>query len=350
MSIFAFKQKLAQGLSGVTDLNRKLCTRKDRYIFAYHRVITEQQATRDGAHSSMWISPKRLAEQIQWMRSIGEIVDYTRIVNSELPNDRPWFALTFDDGWKDNYDQAFPILKKHQVPAVIFLATHAIDTGALFWPEDISTKIRHFLNNHSFKQVQKALLDCWPGAGFDKRSYRTNTMAMVESWIDMLKFLKEVERQQQINDCYNRLGLSRTPLPGYIMSWDEAREMLRYGIKFGSHTHNHTILKGVPEDIIEYELQCSKDMISDKLQIEVDSFCYPNARYNGQEGLLLSRCGYQYGFCLNNRTLRHCTNSYYIPRFLTSETLTDIPAYFTLRLLEIPLFRPKPHNPKSEWS
>jgi peptidoglycan/xylan/chitin deacetylase (PgdA/CDA1 family) len=348
MSIFALKQTLAKGLGAVTNLDQKLLRRKDRYIFAYHRVITEQQAKSDGAHNAMWVSPKRLTQQIQWMRSIGKIVDYSSILNTELANDRPWFALTFDDGWKDNYEQAFPILKKYQVPAVIFLATSAIDTGALFWPEDISTKTRHFLNNHSVTKVQKTLIDLWPGKGFDKRAYQMDAMAMVEGWIDKLKLINEDDRRQRIYDFYNSLGLSNTPLSGYIMNWDQIREMTQYDVKFGSHTHNHTIIKDLPADIIESELQCSKKIISEKLQIEVDSFCYPNAHYNGREGVLLSNCGYLYGFCINNKTLRHCTDSYYIPRFLISERLTAITAYFNLRLLEVPFFCPKSYNPKSK--
>jgi peptidoglycan/xylan/chitin deacetylase (PgdA/CDA1 family) len=348
MSIFALKQTLAQGLGAVTNLDQKLIRRKDRYIFAYHRVITEQQAKSDGAHNAMWVSPKRLTQQIQWMRSIGEIVDYSSILNTELPNDQPWFALTFDDGWKDNYEQAFPILKKHQAPAVIFLATSAVDNGALFWPEDISTKTRHFLNNHSVTKVQRTLIDLWPGKGFDNRVYQVDAMAMVEGWIDKLKLINEDERRQRINDFYNRLGLSNSPLPGYIMNWDQAKEMIHYDIKFGSHTHNHTILKGLPDDIIESELRCSKKIISEKLQIEVDSFCYPNARYNGKEGVILSNCGYLYGFCIKSRSLRHCTDNFYIPRFLISEKLTNVPAYFILRLLEVPIFRPRVHNPKHE--
>jgi hypothetical protein len=172
-----------------------------------------------------------------------------------------------------------------------------------------------------------------------------DAMAMVEGWIDKLKLINEDERRQRIYDFYNSLGLSNTPLPGYIMNWDQTREMIQYDVKFGSHTHNHTIIKDLPDDIIESELRCSKKIISEKLQIEVDSFCYPNACYNKKEGALLARCDYRYGFCLKNRSLRHCTDNYYIPRFLISEKLTDVPAFFILRLLGVPTFRPRLHNP-----
>lgn len=350
MSIYAIKQQLANSLGVVSDLNLRIQRRKKRYIFAYHRVITEQQAKEDGAHSSMWITPQRLTKQIHWMQSIGEIVDYSRIVNFETSNEKPWFALSFDDGWKDNYQQAFPVLKALQVPAVIFLATYAVDNDAIFWPEDISTKVKHLLKNHNAPQIRKALLDCWPEAKLGKNASHMGVMTMVERWIENLKFQKEGERQQRIDYFYNRLKISKIPLPGYIMNWDEAREMQKWGIRFGSHTHNHTIVKGLPKKIIESELRSSKELISQKLQIEVDTFCYPNARYNGKEGAILARCGYRYGFCLNNRTLHDSTDNYYIPRFLTSERLTDTPSYFNLRLLEVPFFRAKPHNPKSVWA
>ena len=52
-------------------------------------------------------------------------------------------VITFDDGYKDNYLYAYPILKKHRIPATIFLATGHIDTGKLFWWDKVSYVIRH---------------------------------------------------------------------------------------------------------------------------------------------------------------------------------------------------------------
>ena len=350
MSVYALKQMIARGVGTATDLDRHIRRRKDRYVLAYHRVISEEQAELDGAHSAMWISPERLTTQIRWMRSVGEIVDYERILDAEQPNECPWFALTFDDGWKDNYQQAFPVLQKLRAPAIIFLATDAVDRDALFWPDDISVKTCKILAGHGNDQVHSVLADCWPENSKRQPGTGPAGMTMVERWIDALKFLGQEERQQRLTEYYRRLGVSSAPLSGYLMSWENARTMQKAGIRFGSHTHNHTIVKGLPAEIVEDELIRSRTLIEEHLQVKVESFCYPNARYNGREAELLARCGYRYGFCLNNRTLRHCTDPYYIPRFITSERLTDVPAYFQMRLLEVPLFRPKPHNPHSERS
>jgi peptidoglycan/xylan/chitin deacetylase (PgdA/CDA1 family) len=173
-------------------------------------------------------------------------------------------------------------------------------------------------------------------------------MTLVELWIETLKLVGDNERRQLIRDYYCRLQLSSTPLDGYIMSWDEAREMQKHGIRFGSHTHSHIILKGLLPELIETELRKSGELISEKLQIEVDSFCYPNGRYNRKEGDILSLCGYSYGFCLDNMSLQCCDDKHYIPRFLVSERNTTNQAYFKLRLLEVPFYSPKPHNPHAE--
>ncbi len=348
MSVFALKQLLARGLGATVFLDQCIRLRKDRYVLGYHRVITEQQAESDGVHSALWITPEGLESQIRWMRSVGEIVDYSRIVDIAIPNDRPLFALTFDDGWKDNYEQALPILKHYQVPALIFLATEAVSSGALFWPEDISTKTKRLLADGCEPQVHAALLEYWPEKALGNRVKKLNSMAMVELWIEALKLVSESERRQRIDDYYRRLRLSSTPLEGYIMGWYEAREMLKHGISFGSHTHHHTILKGLPSEKIESELRHSRSLIADKLQIEVDSFCFPNARYSGKEGEILARCGYRYAFRIDNISLRHCVSNFYIPRFLVNQKVWACPAYFKLALLEVPPYRSKPHNPHSE--
>jgi len=175
-------------------------------------------------------------------------------------------------------------------------------------------------------------------------------MEMVERWIEALKLANDSERQQRIGDYYRCLQLSTTPLTGFIMSWNDAKEMQSHGISFGSHTHRHTILEGLLPDQIERELRHSKALIADRMQIEVNSFCYPNGRYSGQEGNILSRCGYSYGFRLDNMSLKHCTNNYYIPRFLVSERKAANLAYLKLCLLEAPLYRSNPHKPKTEES
>jgi hypothetical protein len=152
ISIYALKQLFARGLAFVINLDLFFQVRRDRYVLCYHRILTNELAESEGVHHSLWLTPEGLASQIKWMLNIGEIVDYSRLLDTSIPNDRPLFALTFDDGWKDNFEYALPILKYYQVPALIFLATGAVDSGELFWPQDIATKTKRLLANGLVEQ------------------------------------------------------------------------------------------------------------------------------------------------------------------------------------------------------
>ena len=336
---------MARAIGSAINLDTYIQERKDRYVLGYHRILSAKQAQCEGVHHSLWITPEMLESQIRWMRCVGEIVSYSRIIDFTKSSDRPLFTLTFDDGWKDNNVHALPILRKYHVPALIFLATDAVETGALFWPQDIATKTQRVAAKGRSEQVVASLLECWPERAPGRHVKQATVTVLVEQWIEAIKLLDERERRQYIEQYFRRLNLSTTPLEGFIMSWEEAREMHAFGIDFGSHTHHHSILKGLPAELIENELKLSRSLIAENLQIEADSFCYPNGRYSGTEGAILSRCGYRFGFSLDSRSLRQCTDNFYIPRFLVSEGSAANAAYFKLGLLGAPVYRSKPHDP-----
>ena len=345
MSIFAVKQTLSRGIGRCINLDRIIKQSRHRYVMAYHRVLSPEQARADHVHAAMWVTPETMEAQIRWFRSIGDIVDYRRILDFDTPNDRPMFAVTFDDGWRDSYDFAFPILEKYRVPALIFLVTAAMESGELFWPEDVVTKTHRAAEAGFGDKLVAALFELWPANMPVSKAIQAASIA--EDWVEALKLIPETERKQRIADYYRCIGVEQTPLQGYLMSWEQVRKMRKAGITFGSHTHTHKILKGLPETEIEAELSQSKEIIADRLQTQVETFCYPNARYSGKEGALLVRYGYRYAFCIDGRVLKHPCDRFYVPRFLVSERVARNHNYFRLHLLEAPMYAGRPHKTKT---
>lgn len=341
------KNTAASGIGSVVDLDNLIRRRCDRYILSYHRVLYAEEAEKQGVHHALWITPETLAAQISWMKEIGDIVDYHTVLHTASETKEPLFAITFDDGWKDNYTNALPILKHHQVPALVFLATEAVETGAMLWTEDVAVKTQRKLADGHGSLVKAALNECRPYQNPAEMGDR-NISDCVQLWIEELKQLGDTERHKLIDRYFVLLGAGRSPLQGYMLDWDEAREMKRNNISFGSHTHRHLILEDLPLEQVKDELLRSKALIADKLQIEVDSFCYPNGRYSGNEGELLSAFGYRYGFRLDNVPLSDCTDLHYIPRILVSQRKAANEAHFKLGLLQAPLYRSKAHVPKME--
>jgi peptidoglycan/xylan/chitin deacetylase (PgdA/CDA1 family) len=296
----------------------------------------------------MWVRPETLKAQIHWMRSVGEIVDYHRLLDFEEPNDRPLFALTFDDGWRDNFEIAFPLLQRLNVPALVFLVSAAMDTGALFWPEDVVTKTHRLAGTAVERQLLSALRETWPDPVPSQREMRGSPATVAEAWVEALKLVPLAERSQRIADYYHRIGVEQAPLQGYVMTWEQARIMQSAGIVFGSHTHTHRILKGLAEADIRYEAEQSKRIISDRLQAPIDALCYPNARYNGREGRIIASCGYRYAFCIDGRSVTAKHDMFYVPRFLVSEQAAVSENYFRLYLVEAPFFAGKRHDPNDK--
>jgi peptidoglycan/xylan/chitin deacetylase (PgdA/CDA1 family) len=310
---------------------------------AYHRVIPASTADADYVHSSMWITPDTLAAQIRWMRSVGDIVDLDTLIRADVrASRRALFALTFDDGWRDNYTQAFAVLREARVPATMFLVSDAVEHGGLFWPEDVVTKTHHIAVRDGERRILDMLAELWPAS--EPRTNASSPSALAESWVEALKRVPEGERRDRIATYFRAIGAVEEPLRGYVMTWNHAREMASQGITFGSHTQTHRILEGLPEAEMERELVTSRDVISNQLQRDVTLFCYPNARYSGTEGQVLARCGYRYAFIIDSRQVRSPIDPYYIPRFLMSEHISRNRDFVRLHLLEAPLYAGRPHR------
>lgn len=92
-------------------------------VIYYHRIDDEQ-------HRSC-VAPRAFAEQMAWLRDEGFNVVPLDSLRAYLDAHRPFpertVAITFDDGFADNYTAAFPVLARHALPATIFLATDYMD-------------------------------------------------------------------------------------------------------------------------------------------------------------------------------------------------------------------------------
>jgi peptidoglycan/xylan/chitin deacetylase (PgdA/CDA1 family) len=276
------------------------------------------------------------------MQSVGDIVDLETLLNTDAPATRALFALTFDDGWLDTYSVAFPILRDARVPATVFVVSDALEHDRLFWTEDVVTKTHHVASRGGAARVLAALTNEWPAS--HPKPAVTVPGTLCEHWVEILKRVPEDERRVRVQKYLRSIGASVEPLRGYLMSWDQAREMSRDGITFGSHTHTHAILEGLDDAAMTRELTLSRAAIANALEREVDLFCYPNARYAGGEGAVLARCGYKYGFIIDSRQVRTPIDPYYVPRFLMSEAIVRNRDFVRLHLLEAPLYAGRPHR------
>ena len=282
-------KKLAYS-SGVFNLSSRM-NRKTLSILLYHGVCPHS--------NSNLLNEEKHIVNAEFEQHLNLITKYctpisleSAILGQKLPPNP--IVLTFDDGYRNNYTDAFPMLKKYNVPATIFVTTGFIDKTNYMWPDVLEYIIEH--------TRMKTLNLKWDDSEFrfdlntDEKKITTITATK-----NYLKSLTEQDRLRFIDALQEKLEIEyswRTIPPIFSpLTWDEIREMRNSGlISIGSHTVSHPILARCSYQQQHNELALSQRRITEELGGECILFAYPNgqsADYTQQTVELLDKCGYK---------------------------------------------------------
>jgi peptidoglycan/xylan/chitin deacetylase (PgdA/CDA1 family) len=190
---------------------------------------------------------------------------------------RPSVAITFDDGYLDNYNLAYPILKKYGAPATIYLTTGLIGTQERTWPD----QIEYALLTTGRDRVDLPSLE--GGRTIPIRTSKEKERACLEIG-QALKVVPNDTRKQLLKDLFRALNLNgRNPENSgerVMLNWDEVREMAQNGITMGCHSHTHPILSSMPVQEAKEEIRISKKLVEENLGQEARHFAIPNGGRN----------------------------------------------------------------------
>lgn len=256
------------GYSRLSDAYASLrtsLTKSHVAILMYHRVCPKEDNW-----SVPPLSPESFEKQMEYCCRNYEILPLEKVarcMQQRKPLPEKAVVFTLDDGYKDNYTYAYPILKKYCIPATIFLTTGHIGTGNLFWFD----KVRYILWNVLPRTLT---LDELGTCVVKTATDRTRAALTI---IKALKRLPDEEKNLVIEKLFN---ISEVSIPSglgnkLILSWDEIREMNSNGIVFGAHSVNHPVLTNLPLEQAKWEIIESKKAIEERLGQPVTAFSYP---------------------------------------------------------------------------
>ena len=240
-------------------------TRPGRFlILCYHRVSDDQHPFFPGTPVSLF---RRQMEVLRRRFTVGPLVELAeRARRGNVPNNA--VAITFDDGYRDNFTSAFPILKELGLPATIFLVTQALDENGLIWHDRVFDAF-HRTSNDELRFENETLPQ-------GSHAERERALASVLTYV---RGSTPEERERAIEVLLRALGVeSRCGGPWEKLRWDEVREMARSGIDFGAHTLDHPILKHVGLEEARRQIRGSKERIEAELRAPIGTFAYPNGR------------------------------------------------------------------------
>jgi peptidoglycan/xylan/chitin deacetylase (PgdA/CDA1 family) len=280
----AFQASKIVELSSNSRFSFRFAKRPKIAVLCYHRVGTK------GLPIYSALPPETFEAQMHYLSHRYRIISVAELCD-ELINPRltePAVVITFDDGYADLFYHAFPILKRYQIPATVFLAVHAIESNEVPWYDRIF-----------------AVLQLLPGTSLDiqlgaPRRFALGSPAdrlqVADQIMRDLRSLPDKLRRNCVSDLEHRVHLPKESLSGRMLSWEQVRTMHREGVSFGSHSLSHRVMGRLPLEEMEHELRESKEIIEKRLGTAVDTFAFPFGQPSDIGGVssdFLAACGYR---------------------------------------------------------
>lgn len=204
---------------------------------------------------------------------------------------RPNVLVTFDDGYRDYFDHAFPILQRNRIRALNFLCTRFNDEpGLIGWWDRLFLAVRRSSKAHARL----------PWADCEFTLDEPGRAALLRAAKDHIKLQPERDKEYLTQSVLDALGIDGDTLlaPRQTMSWDEVRAAAEF-TAYGGHTHNHLIISRLEGRVLEDELQTCRDRITKETGSAPDTFAYPNGReidFTDESKLMLKRYGFSTAF------------------------------------------------------
>jgi len=254
-------------------------------ILMYHRILPLQDQRAQQEEPGMMVSPETFALHISIIRERFEIMHLSQWL--ELKNKgenlpERCCAITFDDGWADNYEYAFPVLQQHNIPATIFLVSNMIGKQNDFWPGRLARVLTNIAQQHSPQWSHSSLnwiKQCKTDFTF---SSTAPTQEQLSDIINEMKAYNDDDIHQRLDDIESSLQLDIKDSKPLLLDWRQVNTMCDTGlIEVGSHTCNHIRLtQDGNKEQLQDEIINSKATIEQYTGKEVKTFCYPNGDYS----------------------------------------------------------------------
>jgi len=252
-------------------------------IFCYHRVGM------GGVPLYSQLEPEVFEAQMRFLSENYRLVSLDTL-HEELSNRRdtePAIAITFDDGYRDVYTHAFPVLQRYGIPATIFVTAGVVEKGEVAWYDKI------FLALHVAPQEKLDLtLDKPRRFLLPTPEARLRVAEEINTW---LRTVPDEQRKEFCSGVEKLIALPAEQLSNRMLTWEQIRTMHQGGVSFGAHTLSHPSVSRLSPAALDEELRGSKAIIEERLGAPVSHFAYPFGKladYKNTEAAV-ARCGYR---------------------------------------------------------
>jgi peptidoglycan/xylan/chitin deacetylase (PgdA/CDA1 family) len=315
---------IALSSTGLDEILGRFKNGRTPLIVAYHRVVDDYHRAARSSLPAMLVSTRTLERHLEWL---GQHFDFVALDEvSTRPRgalaSRPLASITFDDGYRDVYEHAFPLLQRKGIPFTVFMTTDLVGTSG----GHVHDRLFSELSRVRSRDVALArMVELLTRVGLPPfEALRLAQLPPVHSTPRLLGRL-ERSRVLWLAEMLHQEAKNGLPSgePLQMLTWGMLRRLQASGVTIGSHTRSHVWLTREESGVCESELRGRP----------VQHFAYPAGCFDHRVVRLVRDAGFDYGYtiCLHrDATLPQLT----IPRKVFWEgTCMDLRGRFSTSIM-----------------
>jgi peptidoglycan/xylan/chitin deacetylase (PgdA/CDA1 family) len=258
----------------------------------YHGISSKKNFSINGRH----LPAEEFEKHLQYFKANFDILSLAEICRVDNKGKRPCIAITFDDGYLNNFQQAVPLLLKYQTPATFFISTVSLTDHQYIHPPDYIDMLNQSvdtaldINGRSFSRSNNRLVHD-----------HTNAYDYINSlsFDDFTRTLETLHKEYPLKDVARLVDPEVFKLvSSEVISSFQSVELFT----IGSHSHHHVNLTKLSREEVNHQLQTSKSLLERDMAISIDALAFPYGYFNENVVDAAIQAGYQYQIAGGNIT------------------------------------------------
>jgi peptidoglycan/xylan/chitin deacetylase (PgdA/CDA1 family) len=328
LSVLAIAKSGLGAAAGRTGLARRLqsalAARGWFPILGYHRVVADPASMADDITLGLAITRREFEAHAAHLASEWSVVPLSealRLSQQGAALEPGTCALTFDDGWADTYEAAFPVLRRFGLTATVFVATEYVDSD------------RTLPTTHLYRALARQSLRDGESLSAARARYH------------------DVKRAgpQTITASLSALGVATAPCEtrDRMLTWAQVRELSTAGWEIGCHGHTHVPLGGLSATALARETVGAREVLGSRIDNPVTGMCYPQGDWDAEAAAACASAGFEYACASDRGWARPDSRPHALPRVLLGPgtATSESAAGLSVALLRAALARPRAAPP-----
>ncbi len=276
-------------------------------VLLYHGVTDQSAGKLNNLrnYNKKHLNKDAFEKQIESIVKFCDVISIDQLVyywNNNYEFKKPTAVITFDDGFKNNYVIAKPILEKYEVPATFYISTGNVNDQKLFWVDLLeiifsNTKIKE-INKSSFPTIYSFIPNQKNNIDIDNRFSKIKVLNKIKIKLKVChpsyreRAINKIASELEVQNCFK---IENCNSEYSILSWNELKEIQSNNLfTIGGHSRFHNILSKLSGNDLVKEIKGSIIDINKNLGTFSGHYAYPEGQpehFNSETITVLKKFG-----------------------------------------------------------